>query len=74
MVVNRAKDTSSLNGHHSHSKFSPYHTHDLWAKVNHFEQLYRNPFRFRGHNFIVHRTHLYLVLSLIYILDTYLKS
>jgi hypothetical protein len=35
MVVNRAKDTSRLDGHHTHSKLAPCHALDLRAKVNH---------------------------------------
>src|SRR6185369_2854409 len=34
MVVNRAKDASRLDGHHTHSKLAPCHALDLRTKVN----------------------------------------
>src|SRR5512139_2495314 len=34
MVVNRAENTSRLDGYHTHSKLAPCHALDLWAKVN----------------------------------------
>src|SRR5512135_1388293 len=37
MVVNRAEDASSREGHHTHSKLAPCHALDLGAKVNRCE-------------------------------------
>jgi hypothetical protein len=53
MVVNRAEDTSRLDGHHTHSKLAPCHTLDLRAKVNRLKQLHRNTLRLRCHLFVV---------------------
>src|SRR5512139_3648346 len=55
MVVNRAKDASRLDGHHTHSKLAPCHALDLRAKVNRCKQLHRNTFRLRCHLFVAHR-------------------
>src|SRR5260221_14140713 len=52
MVVNRAKDASRLEGHHTRSKLAPYHALDLRAKVNCCKKLYRNTFRLRCHLFV----------------------
>src|SRR5512139_2446688 len=55
MVVNRAEDTSGLDGHHTHSKLAPCHALDLRSKVDRCKQLRRNTFRLMCHLFVAHR-------------------
>jgi butyrate kinase len=54
VVVDRAEDTTRLDGHHPHSKLAACHALDLRAKVNRCQQIRRDTFRLRCRLFVAH--------------------